>query len=128
MGGVLKQYQVVTSPAGWPAQKVTLQQLTDAAEKANVIAGGGVLERLGQESLIRIHGPGPDAARRSTRRRSPGASPRAVLHPATWPRSVFGGPVRRGDGSVRVERRTATLGPAGRPSSWPCRSSRTPTR
>ena len=31
MGGHLKQYQVVTSPARLAAQSVTLQQLTDAA-------------------------------------------------------------------------------------------------
>ncbi len=37
MGGVLKQYQVITSPARLAAQNVTLQQLTEAAAKANVI-------------------------------------------------------------------------------------------
>src|SRR5262245_21724018 len=56
MGGVLKQYQVITSPKRLAAQNVTLQQLTEAAEKANVIAGGGVLERSDEEWLIRIQG------------------------------------------------------------------------
>ena len=56
MGGVLKQYQVVTSPERLAAQNVTLQQLTEAAEKANVLAGGGVMERGPKESLIRISG------------------------------------------------------------------------
>ena len=56
MGGVLKQYQVITSPARLAAQNVTLQQLTEAATKANIITGGGVLERGEKESLIRISG------------------------------------------------------------------------
>src|SRR5205807_5125078 len=101
MGGVLKQYQIITSPARLAAQNVTLQQLTDAAEKANAIAGGGVMERSAKESLIRISG-------------------QSVLlkdieeTPVVWrdPRPVkiidvaevrFGGPVRRGDGGVRVK-------------------------
>ena len=46
----------ITSPARLAAQKVTLQQLTEAAEKANVIAGGGVLERTAEETLLRISG------------------------------------------------------------------------
>src|SRR5438067_1262071 len=50
MGGLRKQYQVVTSPERLAAQAVTLQQLVDAAEKANVLAGGGVLERSPRES------------------------------------------------------------------------------
>ncbi|MEX2286232.1 MAG: efflux RND transporter permease subunit, partial [Planctomycetaceae bacterium] len=33
MGGILKQYQIITSPARLAAQNVTLQQLTEAAEK-----------------------------------------------------------------------------------------------
>ena len=47
---------MVTSPERLAAQNVTLQQLTDAAEKANVLAGGGVMERGPKESLIRISG------------------------------------------------------------------------
>lgn len=34
MGGYLKQYQVITSPERLAAQNVTLQQLTEAAEKS----------------------------------------------------------------------------------------------
>src|SRR5437016_10883422 len=56
MGGILKQYQVITSPKRLAAQNVSLQQLTEAAEKANVIAGGGILERSAEEWLIRIQG------------------------------------------------------------------------
>jgi CzcA family heavy metal efflux pump len=108
MGGVVKQYQIVTSPARLAAQNVTLRQLTDAAEKANVIAGGGVMERLDKESLIRISGQG------------------LLLKdieetPVVWrdPRPVkikdvaevrFGGPVRRGDGGVWVKEEGQVLG------------------
>ncbi len=56
MGGVLKQYQVLTSPARLSAQNVTLAQLTEAAEKANVIAGAGIMVRGTKESLVRING------------------------------------------------------------------------
>src|SRR3989304_2261544 len=56
MGGILKQYQIITSPARLAAQNVTLQQLTEAAEKANVIAGGGIMVRSPKESLLRISG------------------------------------------------------------------------
>ncbi|MBX9582980.1 MAG: efflux RND transporter permease subunit [Gemmataceae bacterium] len=100
MGGYLKQYQVVTSPARLAAQNVTLQQLADAAEKANVLAGGGVMERGPKESLIRISGQ--SLALRDVE-----------VTPVVWRdnRAVrikdvadvrFAGPVRRGDGSVRV--------------------------
>ena len=56
MGGVLKQYQVLTSPARLAAQEVTLAELTEAAQKANVLAGGGVMVREAKESLLRISG------------------------------------------------------------------------
>ena len=56
MGGTLKQYQIITSPARLAAQNITLQQLTDAAQKANVLAGGGIMVRPPRESLIRISG------------------------------------------------------------------------
>src|SRR5262249_25156690 len=39
LGGVVKQYQVVTSPGRLAAQGVTLQQLTEAAAKADAVAG-----------------------------------------------------------------------------------------
>ena len=100
MGGHLKQYQVLTSPARLAAQNVTLQQLGEAAEKANVLAGGGVMEREAKESLIRISGQ--TLALRDIEET-----------PVVWrdgrPVRIkdvadvrFGGPVRRGDGSVRV--------------------------
>jgi CzcA family heavy metal efflux pump len=101
MGGVLKQYQVITSPARLAAQDVTLQQLVEAATKANAIAGGGVLEGENRESLIRISG-------QSYTLEDVGDTP------VVWrvPRPVlirdvadvgFGGPVKRGDGAVQVK-------------------------
>lgn len=102
MGGVLKQYQVVTSPDRLAAQGVTLEQLTKAAENANVIAGGGVMERKQEEHLIRISGQS--------------LTPEEIGEtPVVWrdKRAVrirdvadvrFAGPVRRGDGGVRVRR------------------------
>ena len=101
MGGILKQYQIMTSPARLAAQDVTLRQLVDAATKANAIAGGGVMEQVGREALIRISG-------QSFTLEEVGATP------VVWrdPRPVlvrdvadvvYGGPVPRGDGAVRVK-------------------------
>jgi CzcA family heavy metal efflux pump len=100
MGGVLKQYQVITSPGRLAAQKVTLQQLVEAAEKANVIAGGGILEQKQEEQLIRISGQSLTLEE-------------IAETPVVWrgQRAVqirdvadvrFAGPVRRGDGGVRL--------------------------
>jgi CzcA family heavy metal efflux pump len=110
MGGHLKQYQVLTSPARLAAQNVTLRQLTDAAEKANVLAGGGVMERDTKESLIRISGQTP-------------ALRDIEETPVVWRdgRSLrikdvadvrFGGPVRRGEGSVWVREGERLVGGA----------------
>jgi CzcA family heavy metal efflux pump len=101
MGGTLKQYQIITSPERLAAQNVTLQQLTEAAEKANVIAGGGIMVRSPRESLIRISGQSLTL-------------PDIENTPVVWrdPRPVlikdvaevrFGGPVKRGDGSVLIK-------------------------
>ncbi|MEX0744394.1 MAG: efflux RND transporter permease subunit, partial [Phycisphaeraceae bacterium] len=108
MGGVLKQYQVVTSPARLAAQNVTLEQLVEAAEGANVIAGGGIVEGIHQESLIRISGQSLNLEQIENT-------------PVLWrePRAVlikdvadvrFAGPVRRGDGSVLVKEGGRVLG------------------
>ncbi len=101
MGGILKQYQVITSPERLAAQNVTLQQLVEAAEKANVIAGGGIMERSARETLIRISGPSLTLKDLEDT-------------PVIWrqPRPVlirdvadvrFGGPIKRGDGSVQIK-------------------------
>lgn len=100
MGGVLKQYQVLTSPERLAAQDVTLQQLVEAAEKSNVLTGGGVLVRNPREALIRIQGQGL----------TPEEIAETVVVPRR-PRPVrikdvaevrLGGPIARGEGSVRV--------------------------
>ena len=101
MGGILKQYQIITSPGRLAAQDVTLRQLVDAAAKANAIAGGGVMESANRESLIRISGQSFTLADVGNT-------------PLVWrtPRPVlikdvadvgFGGPVKRGDGAVQVK-------------------------
>jgi CzcA family heavy metal efflux pump len=108
MGGHLKQYQVITSPARLAGQKVTLQQLTDAAEKAYVLAGGGIVERGTRESIIRISGAGLTLQQ-------------IEETPVVWRegrairiREVadvrFAGPVRRGDGSTHVKEESTIAG------------------
>ena len=101
MGGTLKQYQITTSPSRLAAQHVTLQQLTDAASRANVLAGGGVMSRGEKESLIRIQG-------QSLTLEEIGATPILWREPAAvLIRDVadvrFGGPIKRGDGSAVVK-------------------------
>lgn len=101
MGGLLKQFHVLTSPERLAAQNVSLQQLTDAASRANVIAGGGILEQGERESLIRIRGQS-----------STGEQVENTVVVWREPRPVLikdvadvrlGGPVRRGDASVWVQ-------------------------
>ncbi len=101
MGGVLKQYQIITSPARLATQNVTLQQLTEAARKANVIAGGGIMVRSPKESLLRISG-------QSLTLEEIENTP--VLWREPMPVRIkdvadvrFGGPVKRGDGSAWVK-------------------------
>src|SRR5437762_7245600 len=100
IGGILKQYQVLTSPARLQAHDVTLEQLVGAAEKANVLAGGGIIERSTRESLLSISG-------RSLTLQDIEETPVAWRDPRpVLIRDVadvrFGGPIRRGDGSVRL--------------------------
>ncbi len=101
MGGVLRQYQVVTSPSRLAARNVTLGQLTDATAKANVLAGGGVMLRGEKESLLRIQGQSLTLDE-------------IAATPVTWREQVpirirdvaevrFGGPVKRGDASAIVK-------------------------
>ena len=108
MGGLLKQYQIITSPARLAAQNVTLQELTVAAERANVITGGGIMERQASEALIRISGQSLDL---DDIEQTPilWRTPRPVLI-----RDVadvrFGGPIRRGDGSVWTRTKDNVVG------------------
>jgi CzcA family heavy metal efflux pump len=108
MGGYLKQYQVVTSPERLAAQNVTLEQLTEAARKANVLSGGGVMERGQKESLIRISGqsltPGEIEETPVVWRDNRAVRIRDVAEVR------FAGPVRRGDGSVRAKEGGGAVG------------------
>jgi Cu/Ag efflux pump CusA len=101
MGGILRQYQVLTSPQRLAARNVTLAQLTDAATKANVLAGGGVMNRGDKESLLRIQGQSLTLAE-------------IAATPILWREQVpirigdvadvvFGGPIKRGDASAVVK-------------------------
>lgn len=101
MGGVLKQYQIITSPARLAAQNVSLLQLTEAAQKSNVIAGGGIMVRSPKESLLRISGQSLTLEEIENT-------------PVLWREPIpvrikdvadvrFGGPVKRGEGSVWVK-------------------------
>lgn len=100
MGGVLKQYQILTSPARLAGQNVTLDQLVEAAEKANGVAGGGVLNRSARESVLRISG-------RSLTLKDIEETPvvwrgnRALLIKDVAD-VRFGGPIPRGAASVRL--------------------------
>ena len=100
MGGTLKQYQIITSPAQLASQNITLEQLTTAAEKANVLAGGGIMVRSPKESLIRISG---QSLTLDEIENTPivWRNQRAVLLKEVAD-VRFGGPVKRGDGSVLV--------------------------
>jgi CzcA family heavy metal efflux pump len=100
MGGMLKQYQVITSPERLAAQNISLQELTDATAKANVITGGGIMERSEKESLIRISGQSltlDQIENTVVAWRDP--RPVLIKDVATV---RLGGTVRRGDGSVWV--------------------------
>jgi len=108
MGGIFKQYQVVTSPDRLAAQDVTLQQLVEAAEKANVLAGGGIVVREPRESLLRISGQSlalEDLENTPVLWREP--RPVLIRDVATV---QFAGPVKRGDGSVQVKEGEQVIG------------------
>lgn len=101
MGGILKQYQVLTSPERLAARNVTLAELTEATAKANVLAGGGVMNRGEKESLLRIQGQSLTLEE-------------VAATPILWREQVpirigdvadvrLGGPIRRGDASAVVK-------------------------
>ncbi len=98
MGGILRQYQVLTSPTRLAARNVTLAQLTDATTKANVLAGGGVMNRGDKESLLRIQG-------QSLTLEEIAATPilwreQIPIRIGDVADVVFGGPIQRGDASA----------------------------
>lgn len=102
MGGELKQYQVLTSPERLSRHDVTLDQLTAAVEKSNIVTGGGFLLSQNHESLIRIVG------RATTLDEVADTAVRAGDPVPITVREVadvrYAGPVRRGDASIEGQR------------------------
>lgn len=98
MGGVMKQYQVLTSPEKLARHDVTLDELTRAVEKSNVVTGGGFLLSKNEEALIRIVGRAHtlDDIRDTVVR--PGDPVPITVREVADVR--YAGPVRRGDGSI----------------------------
>ena len=101
MGGQLKQYQVLTSPERLAQYNVTLDELTKAVEKTNVVAGGGFLMEAGQESLIRLVGRATSLDDIADTVIRPGDPLAITVRQVADVR--FGGPVARGAGSVNGE-------------------------
>ena len=99
MGGEMKQYQVLTSPERLAQHDVTLDELTEAVEKSNIVTGGGFLLSKTHESLIRIIG------RATTLDEVADTVVRAGDPVPITVRQVaevrYAGPVRRGDASIR---------------------------
>ncbi len=56
MGGGVRQYQILTSPARLRRYDLTIEDLVKAAQRANVNAGGGFVLEKRKEYLIRILG------------------------------------------------------------------------
>jgi CzcA family heavy metal efflux pump len=102
MGGEMKQYQVLTSPERLAQHDVTLDELTEAVEKSNIVTGGGFLLSKTHESLIRIIG------RATTLDEVADTVVRAGDPVPITVRQVaevrYAGPVRRGDASIEGER------------------------
>jgi CzcA family heavy metal efflux pump len=101
MGGELKQYQVITAPERLSQYGITIDELTKAVEKSNVVTGGGFLLDKNRESLIRIVGRATslDDIQNTVVRSSDPLS--ITVRQVADVR--FAGPVRRGTGSVNAE-------------------------
>jgi len=101
MGGVMKQYQVLTSPERLSRHDVTLDELTRAVQKSNIVTGGGFLLSRNEEALIRIVGRANtlDDIRDTVVR--PGNPVPITIREVAEVR--YAGPVRRGDGSIGGE-------------------------
>lgn len=101
MGGQLKQYQVLTSPERLAQYGITLDQLTKAVEKSNVVTGGGFLLEKNKESLIRIVGRATSLADIENTVVREGRPLSVTVRQVADVK--LGGPVRRGTGSVGGE-------------------------
>jgi len=101
MGGQLKQYQVLTSPERLSRHDVTLDELTAAVEKSNIVTGGGFLLSKNEEALIRIVGRASTLDDiRDTVVRAGNPVPITIREVAEV---RYGGPVKRGEGSIGGE-------------------------
>ena len=98
MGGELKQYQVLTSPARLAQYNVTLNELTQAVARSNAVSGGGFLLSQNQEALIRIVGRATTLADIENTVVRPGDSLPLTVRQVADVR--FAGPVQRGTGSI----------------------------
>ena len=101
MGGQLKQYQVLTSPERLAQYGITLDELTKAVEKSNVVTGGGFLLENNRESLIRIVGRATSLADIENTVVREGRPLSVTVRQVAEVK--LGGPVRRGTGSVGGE-------------------------
>jgi len=52
-GGSLKQYRVTLDPARMAAQRVSIEDVRRALERDNAVAGGGYIERAGEQMVLR---------------------------------------------------------------------------
>jgi CzcA family heavy metal efflux pump len=98
LGGELKQYQVLTSPARLAEHNVTLDELTRAAERSNIVTGGGFLLAKNQEALIRIVGRAETLEDIRNTVVRPGDPVPITIREVADVR--YAGPVKRGEGSV----------------------------
>jgi CzcA family heavy metal efflux pump len=100
IGGEVRQVQILADPYRLQARQVTLQELADAVEAANMNTSGGFLEAGGQEQLVRNLGRSPDleALARTVVSENEG---RAVLV-RDVARVTLGPRPRRGDASVEA--------------------------
>lgn len=101
IGGEVKQYQVLVDPAKLIDYGLSLAQVAEAVQAANVNAGGGFLERPNEESVIRgrgrIHSVEDLAESVITVRQN---RPILVKDVATV---KFGAQHKRGDGSFNMQ-------------------------
>lgn len=102
MGGVMKQYQVLTSPEKLSRHDVTLDQLIAAVEKSNIVTGGGFLLERNKESLIRIVGRATSLDEVADTVVRPGNPVPITIREVADVR--YAGPVRRGDASIESQR------------------------
>src|SRR5438270_12784441 len=103
MGGIRKQYQVLIDPDAMAAHQVTLEDVEAALRKGNVNASGGVAERGGRETSIRVFGrlgPEPEQVLADLRRLPVKQTPQRTVLVEQVARVVEGPEFKRGDARV----------------------------